>query len=65
MSVSQIPPQEQKIKPISLGEQLSAVKLLRGATFSRAFPNMRNSEVERVKLALDAAILTLSQLTDW
>lgn len=52
-------------KPIPLAEQIAAVNLLRRQNLKRILPGTRPSEVERIKLALDAVAQTLSELTDW
>jgi hypothetical protein len=53
------------IKPLSIAVQVWAVELVAAMNFRRAFPGMRESEVERTKRALKDAAATLSQLTDW
>lgn len=51
-------------KPVSLGAQINAINLVQKADFRRAFPRMRESEVESTKRALKDAAGTLSQLTE-
>ena len=65
MAISAIPKAEPEGKSISLAEQIAALQLLRRQNLKRILPGTRPSEIERVKLSLDAAIKTLSQLTDW
>jgi len=65
MSGSGITEQPKQHKPFSLAAQIEAVRMIRAADFRRAFPAMRASECDRIKQLLDAAIYTLSQLTDW
>ena len=55
MTNSVIQKPEPQCKPISLGEQISTIELMRRCDFKRAFPRMREAEIERCKLALDAA----------
>ena len=49
-------------KPISLGEQIAAIRLMKSADFHRSFRSMREAEIDRTILALDAAITTIKTL---